>query len=303
MRKRAIAIVLMSFVTLVIFGSGKSETPTSNEKPIVAVSILPQAFFVDKIAGDLVETVVLVGEGQDPHSYEPSPSQMAQLAKSKLWVLSGTDFERALVDKISSLYPSLAIIDGTEGMTFRQLEAHVHEGETPDPQATAEDLNIDRHTWLGWAQSEILIQNTEQALIENLGLPKDVLDQRTNAFLDEIDTLFTSLKQQLSGLEGSTVFVYHPAFGYFLDSFGLHQEAVETGGKEPTAKELANLIAEAKKDEAKAIFVQSQFPVFSAKKVAEAVGAKVVALDPLAYDWLANIRLMGDTLLEVQKGL
>lgn len=89
--------------------------------------------------------------------------------------------------------------------------------------------------------------------------------------------------------------------GIFFDEFGIIQEAVETGGKEPTAKNLVALIEEARKDNVKAIFVQSQFPAQAAKNVADAVGAKVLPLDPLAYDWIENIESMASVLLEVSK--
>ncbi|MGH0051977.1 MAG: metal ABC transporter solute-binding protein, Zn/Mn family [Sphaerochaetaceae bacterium] len=305
MRIRVFVILLLLTLVLVpltLFGQGTIEQET---KPIVMVSILPHAYFVDQIAGDLVETAVLVGEGQSPHSYEPSPSQMAELAKASLWILSGTDFEHALIDKVTSLYPDLTIVDGTEGMVFRTLEAHEHEhGEDEEEEeAHVHDLNIDRHTWLGWETSTVLARNIQDALITSLGLPETVIKERTAQLITQIDELFSSLQTELSDLAGSTVFVYHPAFGYFFDSFGIHQEAVETGGKEPTAKDLAALIEEAQEEHAKAIFVQKQFPVASAEKIAQVVGAKVVALDPLSYDWLDNIHLMGETLLEVQKNL
>ncbi len=293
MRTRAFLILLfLSMTSFVLFGGGNTE---QNSKPIVMVSILPHAYFVDQIAGDLVDTAVLVGEGQNPHSYEPSPSQMAQLAKASIWILSGTDFEHALIDKVSSLYPNLTIVDGTEGMVFRSLEDHDHEEDGEEP---VHDLNIDRHTWLGWEQSKVLVHNIVHALTSHLGLSEAVVGQRSEQFLSQIDKEFTSLETELTGLSGSTVFVYHPSFGYFLDSFGLHQEAVETGGKEPTAKDLATLIEKAQVDKAKVIFVQKQFPSGSAEKVAQVVGAQVVVLDPLAYDWLGNIRLMGNALKE-----
>jgi len=294
MRIRASVILLALIITpFVLFGGGNAE---QNSKPIVMVSILPHAYFVDQIAGDLVDTAVLVGVGQNPHSYEPSPSQMAQLAKASIWILSGTDFEHALKDKVSNLYPNLTIVDGTEGMVFRSLEEHDHEEEGEED--LIHDLNIDRHTWLGWEQSKVLVHNIADALTTYLGLPEAVVNQRAEQFIAQIDKEFTSLKTGLTDLSGSTVFVYHPSFGYFLDSFALHQEAVETGGKEPTAKDLALLIERAQAAKANVIFVQKQFPAASAEKVAQVVGAHVVALDPLAYDWLGNIRLMGNALLE-----
>ncbi|MDY0303816.1 MAG: zinc ABC transporter substrate-binding protein [Sphaerochaeta sp.] len=286
---RSTSIVLLILLPALLFGGGSQEA--HSEKPIVAVSILPQAFFVDSIAKEYVQVVTLVGEGQNPHSYEPSPSQMAQLAKASLWLLSGTDFELALKGKVAKLYPSLPIIDATEGMVLRTLEEddhHDHDG-----------LNIDRHSWLGHDQAKVLLANTTQALQTLVDREAaSVIADRSAALAQEIDETFRELEEELRPLSGTTVFVYHPSFGYFLDSFSIKQEAVETGGKEPTAKDLERLITLAKGQGAKAIFVQKQFPAASAQRVAQAVGATVVALDPLAYDWLANIRVMGAALKE-----
>ncbi|MDY0290077.1 MAG: zinc ABC transporter substrate-binding protein [Sphaerochaeta sp.] len=292
----SMAIILIVASGL-LFAQGKAEQREPEGKPSLAVSILPQEYFVQRIAGEKVNTVVLVGEGQSPHSYEPTPSQMASLAKAKAWILSGTDFEVVLGSKVSSLYPNLLVVDGTEGVTFRSLEAHDdHDGH--DDHAIGEDsLERDRHTWLGWESAKILAGHVLRTTITLLPEQKALLEANHQQLIAEIDATFLNLKEKLAPLAGRKVFVYHPSFGYFFDEFDLIQEAVEIGGKEPTAKDLSLLIQKAKSEKAVALFVQKQFPLASAQTVAKAAGAKVLALDPLARDWMDNIRLMGDALL------
>jgi zinc transport system substrate-binding protein len=116
------------------------------------------------------------------------------------------------------------------------------------------------------------------------------------ALIAEIDALFGRLREEFRPLAGRAVFVYHPSFGYFLDEFGLVQEAVESGGKEPTPRELEALIQRAKEERPLAIFVQAQFPVEAARTVADATGATLVSLDPLSPDWLGNIEIMAKAL-------
>jgi len=292
----SIAIILI-FSAGLLSAQGKSEKQETDMKPTIALSILPQEYFVQRIAGDLVHTVVLVGEGQSPHSYEPTPSQMAALAKAKVWILSGTDFELVLEDKVSSLYPNLLVIDGTEGVTFRSLEVH------DDEHAIEEgSLERDRHTWLGWESAKILADHVLRTTITLLPEQKALLEANHRILLEDIDATFLSLKEKLAPLSGRKVFVYHPSFGYFFDEFNLIQEAVEIGGKEPTAKDLSLLIQKAKSEKAVALFVQKQFPLASAQTVAKAAGAKVLALDPLARDWMENIQVMGETLLSAIGG-
>ncbi len=296
----ACGIALMLLVQSV-FASGKKETATASEKPVVAVSILPQAYFMERIGGGRVSTVVLVGPGQSPHSYEPTPRQMTDLARAKAWILSNTDFEIALKPKVASLYPALNIVDGTEGVAFRQMEAHSHEGEEEgehegEEHETDAPGSIDRHTWLGSEPAKIMALKIRNTLVAIDPSGKSEYDRGYEALVSDIDKEFGSLKAELAPLSGTTVFVFHPSFGYYLDEFGIHQEAVEVGGKEPTAKALASLIEKAKEDKVKAIFVQAQFPTNAAKTVADSVGAEVVPLDPLAPDWLENIRRIGKAL-------
>ena len=93
-------------------------------------------------------------------------------------------------------------------------------------------------------------------------------------------------------LQGKTLLVFHPSYGYFADAYGLKQIAVEMGGKEPGARQLARLIDRAKEDGVRMIFVQPQFSKGSARTIAEAIGGAVVPLDPLARDYLENLERM-----------
>jgi zinc transport system substrate-binding protein len=238
--------------------------------------------------------MVLVGPGQNPHSYEPGPKQMGDLAEAGAWILSGTEFEISLRPKIESLFPKLLVVDGTEGVVFRNIEesgdgAAGHGADSSAPET-------DRHTWLGSTPAKILAAHIRDALsaLDPAGAGR--YKKNHDALVREIDDEFAALKTELAPLRGRSVFVYHPGFGYFLDEFGLRQEAVETGGKEPGPRALSRLIDRAKRERAAAIFVQAQFPAASAKTVALAAGAELVSLDPLSPGWLANIRLMGGAL-------
>lgn len=296
--QRVFALILILFlIPSSLFSFGEKEAIKEKTKILVAVSILPQQFVVDKIGNSLVESIVLVGPGQNPHAYEPTPRQMAQLSEADVWLLSRVDFETALEPKIKSLYPNLRLVDGTEGVRFRYLEEHDHDDENSHHDNI---LELDRHTWLGKEPMQLLAKTVTTTLSELDPINKEIYQKNLETYLKEIEEAFTTLHHQLDYLNGETIFVYHPSFGYLFDEFNLIQEAVEIGGKEPTAKALALLIEKAQKEEVKALFVQAQFPTSAANNIAKAIGAKVIALDPLAYNWLENLKLIGDSLKEVK---
>ena len=258
---------------------------------LITVSIPPQEWFVSQIAGDKANSLVLVPPGQNPHNYEPGPRQIQSLSTAAAWILSGSEFEISLRPRIAALFPNLLIIDGTEGVSFRMLEEH-DDGDGHDHSS----IEIDRHTWLGREPAKILAAHVRDALSLLDGVNEAYYRGQYERLIALINFEFDELKISLMPLNGRSVFVYHPSFGYFLDEFGIRQEAVETGGKEPSPRKLYNLIARLKEEQAAAVFVQAQFPVNAAKTLASAVGAELIALDPLAQDWLNNIRLMGETL-------
>ncbi len=305
-----VAILVVILAVASASAGGKTDATTARGKPVIAVSILPQQYFVEQIAGNRVTVLVLVGNGQNPHAYEPTPAQMASLSGAKAWVLSGTDFEIALRPKIAAQFSNLTIIDGTKGVKFRELQEYEqeagehHEGEAENHEGEADehhDSNIDRHSWLGREPAKIMAAQIRDVLNTTDPAGKAVYDANYATLIKTIDATYTKLAVSLASLRGKTVLVFHPSFGYFLDEFGIKQASIETGGKEPTAKALSDLIAKAKADKVPAIFVQAQFPVNAAKTVAAEAGAQVVALDPLAPDWLVNIERIGEALKKAYK--
>ena len=306
-----VKIILVLFVI-----TSCSRQNVSYDGIVIAVSIPPQAWFVSQIAGDKASPLILVPPGQNPHSYEPTPRQIQALTSAGVWILSGSEFEIALKPKISSLFHNLVIVDGTQGVQFRQLESHDcndesckhHEytqhdhnscGECIDPSSLLPSpfsLNIDTHTWLGREPAKILAAHIKDTLCLIDSENEEYYFDRYKNLISEIDEVFDELVILLTPLKGRNVFVYHPSFGYFLDEFGINQQAVETGGKEPGPRELNNLIAKIKEDNAAAVFVQAQFPTSAVRSLAAATGVELISLDPLALDWLENIRFMGQAL-------
>lgn len=312
-RPGAKALMLIGFMLVALAGAsplfaagGKEAAP---ERPIVMVSILPQAYFVERIAGDRVAVSVLVGPGQSPHSYEPTPRQMADLAKASMWLSIGVEFEKALKPKVAELYKNLPVIDTTVGIDYRMLEAHDHEDDHEDDHHGHDHKDdhhghddehdpsgVDAHVWLGRQAVQAMALTIRDAL--SSFDPAGAASYAANhaAFARDVDAAFDTIVARLEPLRGTTAFVFHPAFGYLLDELGMRQEAVETGGKEPTQKALAAMIALAKEEGARVIFVQEQFPTSAASAVATAIGGAVVPINPLARDWLDNLSRMADAL-------
>ena len=84
--------------------------------------------------------------------------------------------------------------------------------------------------------------------------------------------------------------VFHPAWGYFADRYGLEQVAIEYQGKEPGAKAVARIISMAQKEGISVIFVQPQFDQRLARQIADSIEGQVIVVDPLSSNYINNMR-------------
>lgn len=270
----------------------------------IAVSIPPMQEWVQRIAGDRASVTVVLPPGSSAHAFEPSPRQLLELGQADIWFTISIDYEFSLKPKVSAMFPKLSIVDVTKNVKFRTMRPGEKEIGEPTSAGQIDPAlsNRDLHTWLGYEQAKSEIMLIRDTLIARDPEGTEVYKKNCDAYLKEIDAVYSSLRTKLAPLSGSKVFVYHPAFGYFLDMFGITQEAVELGGKEPTQKELTALVELAKKEKAKVIFVQMQFSQSAARAVASAVGAAVVPIDPLAADWLANLSRLGEAMYKALPG-
>ncbi len=262
----------------------------------VFVSIQPQAYFVERVGGPHVEVGVLVPPGQSPHAYEPTPQQVAGLAEAKVYFRIGLAFEDTLLRRIAPMMKGLKVVDTREGITLRKMteaEGHSEEdGHKGEPAAMHEGEapgTLDPHTWLSPRLAKVQAHTIGRALAALD--PPHAADYERNlkAFEADLDAVDARLAQALAPLKGKEFFVFHPAFGYFADAYGLRQRSVEIEGKSPSARQLGALIDEAKKAGVKVIFVQPQFPRRTAEAVAQAIGGAVVPMDDLPRDYLANL--------------
>jgi zinc transport system substrate-binding protein len=258
----------------------------ASEKKVRAfVSILPQAYFVERIGGEHVEVEVMVGPGQSPETYEASPRQMARLSRADVYFQIRVPFEARLIQGIAGSFPELKRVDTTAGITLRHLAHGHHHGDADDDHADQQDP----HTWLDPSLAKIQSKNICDALCELDPGHGEFYRANLKALIEDLDTAKEKLSQALSPWKGRSFYVFHPAFGYFGDAFGLKQVAVETGGKEPSAKGIAGLIRQAQRDRVQLIFVQPQFSKKSAEAIAGSIGGAVVEMDPLSRDYLKNL--------------
>jgi zinc transport system substrate-binding protein len=254
----------------------------------VAVSVPPQAYFVEKIGGSRVRVEVMIPPGFSHVDYQLSPRQMVALSGARIYVKVGQpsfEVETHSIDPVLARSPGIRVVDMSRGMTILagEGEEHGHEdGGSGDP-----------HVWVAPDTVRVAARNIAEALVA--ADPVHTAEYRANlvSFLAEIDALDRDIRGLLGpGRPGQVrkFMVYHPSWAYFAQEYGLEEIAIEAEGKEPSAQRLLQLIDRGRREGVKVVFVQGGFPRKSAQVIADAVGGRVLTADPQERDWERNLR-------------
>jgi len=265
---------------------------SAGERLAVFVSILPQKYFVERVGGTEVEVSVLVGPGHSPETYEPTPQQMVRLNGARLFFRIGAPFEEAWMDRIRRGNPTLAILDQREGIELRKMESA---GEA-DHADHAHTQGKDPHIWTSPPLVRHMAGQIRDALVAAAPDKQESFQHGYTALVAELDALDREIRERLRPLPERRFLVFHPAWGYFADAYGLQQISIEAEGKSPGPRTLAQLIDTTKASGIRLILVQNQFSDRSARAVAEAIGGRIEAVDPLAYDLPASLRRLAQLL-------
>lgn len=282
---------LGSLLGVALMGLLTSNALAATDPICVGVGILPVANVIQSLGAQHVRVTVLVGPGQNYHTYEPTPKQVSEIAAASLYFQMGLSFERRLIGKIQSASPTLRVVDLLDGITLRPMDTDQDDGH-------AEHETADPHVWLSPLNVKILARNAEKMLQESDPTNAAAYSANLAALERDLDALHARVATTLAPFKGRTFYVYHPSFGYFADLYGLKQKAIEVDGKEPTARQLTELIDRARAEHVHAILVQVQFPRKPAEAIAREIGGKVIAVDPLAGDYVTGIDALALSLAE-----
>lgn len=293
-----VLMLLLFAITIPLTGCAQKkgvETLHTTSLLSVFVSIEPQKYFVEEIGGEYIDVEVMVNRGQNPATYEPTPIQIAKLGNSSAFFSIGVPFEKAFLKQISSNLPDLNFVDTSKGIEKRKITGHDHEEDSENDKHSISE-QLDPHIWM----SPILVQKQAEIILDTLIKLQpentDYFITNYNQFITDLNEVHMELKESLSNIKGSTLFVYHPSFGYFADLYGLKQIAIEEAGKEPSPRILEAIIKEIISNNVKIIFVQPEFQSSSIKIITKATGAAVISVNPLSYNYLENLRYIATTL-------
>lgn len=288
-----ITLILALSLTLVLIIGCKGPLKKSGEKPIISVTMEPQRYFTEAIAGDKFTVISMVPKGSSPETYDPTPQQLVSLGESDAYLRIGyIGFEQVWMDRLLSNTPHLQVFDTSRGIDLIFEAGHAH-GDHYHPGG------VEPHVWNSTANALIIARNTYKALCTLDKKNQPYYEARYDSLCQRIEQTDSIIRTTLNNPQAAHAFmIYHPALSYFARDYGLHQIAIEEGGKEPSPVHLKNLIDQCKEKKVGIIFIQPEFDQRNAQIIAEQTGTKIIPINPLNYDWQAEMIGVAQALYE-----
>ena len=270
--------IYITLLIAILCGGCTSRRPADGEP--LYVSILPLRSLVQGIVGDDFDIEVLVPPGASPETFEPTPRQFVGLNKARMVFNVGLiDFETMLLAKVEDQAKVVDLSRGIELITCTC--SHGSHGHT-------HTHGIDPHVWTSPRALQKMAENAYEAIREAY---PDSVKYETNYRLlqQELKALDERTAARIAASDVEYFIIYHPALTYYARDYGLRQIAIEADGKEPSAKQLTQLIRQAREDGVRRILYQSQFPASAVEVIARDIDAEYAEVDPLREDVIANI--------------
>ena len=283
---RILLLITALFVIASLFGCSKVEN--NDDKIIVAVSIVPQKTFVEAVCGDEVEVLVMIPPGYSPENYEPAPRDIEKFQASSIYFAIGVQAEDSnILPEINEYDFPVVKLQDEVAKVYKDID--IDHGER------------DPHIWLSPKRVKVMVEiiADEMSLLDPDNGP--IYRENAGKFLEELDKADSDIKKVLDGVETRKFIVFHPAFGYFADEYDLEMYALEEHGKEATAQRLREMIDFAKSEGIKTVFHQAETSARQALSFAEEIGGKTVELEPLAPDYIENLKAMAKLMSETME--
>lgn len=253
-------------------------------KPVVIASIAPVEYLAKAVGGDKIE-VQSLAKG-DVHSYEPKPNDMKAVAKARIFIAAGLEFEEAWIPRFKASAKNLVVVK-SDAKIAKLKEEREEQAEHDEKH----EAHADPHVWLNPMLAITMARNISDALIDMDKANKDFYLENFQKLMNDLLAFDESAKESLAGLKNRKFVVYHPAWGYFAAHYDLEQISIERSGKEPKIDEMASTLKMIKDENIKVIFADPNRSQKSAQILASQTGAKVELLDPLGYNLLENLKI------------
>lgn len=286
MKARLSQKIITVFILFVLFTgctSNEQLTPEparsdSTLQVVATTSIL--ADVVSEVAGDTVEVQLLIPLGSDPHSYQPTPSDMAAVSDADVVFMVGAGLEEFMDGVIEGTGGNALLVEVSEGIELMEFEHEEEEGEEHADEDEHE--GGDPHVWVDPNNVILWVQNIERVMSQMDPANSAVYAENANAYIEQLEELDQWIREEVSAIpaDNRKLVTDHLLLGYFAEEYGFEQIGAVFPGystmTEPSALEMAALEDAIRSLEVKAVFVGNTVNPQVSQRITEDTGAELV---------------------------
>lgn len=300
--KKYVSLIVLAITAIVLAACGSDDTTTTAEdgKLNVYTTVYPLQYFAEQIGGEHVTASSIYPAGSNEHTFEPTQQDMMKLADSDLFFYVGLGLEgfvenakKTLANENTTLVETTANIDHEKfDVSTSTHDDHDHEGthEEAEEHEHEEDDDghhhgdIDPHVWLSPTISQDLALSIKDAFVKKDPDHKADYDKNYDALVKKLQDLDQAYKDMADHAEHKEFYVSHAAFGYIAGEYGLTQTAVAglNSQDEPSQKELAAIVTQAKKDNIQYILFEQNVSSKLTAVIQNDIGAKNLTVHNLS---------------------
>ncbi|MCK2158500.1 zinc ABC transporter substrate-binding protein [Exiguobacterium sp. 17-1] len=283
----AFTVAFASAAVLAACGSSESDQGATNQKLRVYTSTFATAAIAKEIGGTDIDVQMIVPPGADPHSYEPTSKQLTEIAQGDLFLLTGTTLEPYSKKIKASLKGNdVRFVETSKGIELLEANAtlHEHEGHTGEHAEEGHDHGkFDPHVWLDPNNAKVMAQSITTALAKEVPDKKAAFEKNLTAFNTQADDLDQNLQQAVNKGSKKELLVTHAAYGYLAERYGFSQLPIAgiSPSDEPSQKQLAAIVKEAKLHDLKYIAFEETVSPKVARVIQQEIGAEAITIHNL----------------------
>ena len=269
---------LLAIFSLMLAACGGANSPAGDTGKLnVVATTTIVADVVRQVGGDLIDVEILLPEGTDPHSFDPSPQDIAMVADADIIFANGAGLEAFISHLLESAGAEERVVEVSEGITLLDHPKANHDDEDDHAEHKG-----DPHTWTDPNNVIVWVKNIESALASADPSNAEEYAENAKSYKSELEEIDAWIREEIAKipLEKRKIVTDHRLLGYYVDEYGLEQVGAIVAGfsaiAEPSAQELAEIEDAISDLGVQAIFVGNTVNANLAERVAEDTGVQIV---------------------------
>ncbi len=265
----------LHLITAMLLLAAMAACSTGEQRPTLTVSIEPQRYILEQIAGPEWQVNTLLDKNSDPENFDPTMDVMKSVMSSRAYFRAGNMvFEDVVTGRLSENNPDMMIVN-TSKEIIPIYGTHDHGSHDAHSHG-----NADPHTWGSVRNARAIAAEMHRAMTSLDPEHADTYTANYRRLDSRLDSLDRAISGRLASKAGTSFLMWHPALSYFARDYGLRQLSLGADGKEMSARGLKDKIDQARGAGTHLFITQPDNDRSRTEEIASQTGMEILNVKP-----------------------